>query len=260
MVWTAEGPTHRERAGRRRPRRHRAAATGSNRRRHGRGSGDLREMARRRVIGLDRLQLRVDRTADLLISPHGAELPEAAADLDGRHVDCLPGRSHRDLLPGADGIDDGDRPHQAVRVRMEWAAEQHFAGTGFHDAPPVHDRHSRAEEADDREIVGDEEVRKVVLPLELAQEVQHLRLDRDVEGRDRLVEHDEARRGRERAGHGDALTLAAGHLRRGGDAGTRGRARRARAARPRAPAGPSCPRSRARRGARRRSRRRCAGG
>ena len=120
---------------------------------------------------------------------------------------------HRDLLPGTDGIDDGDRPHQAVRVRMERPAEQHLAGTGFHDAPPVHDRHPRAEESDHREIVGDEEVRKVVLALELAEEIQHLSLDRDVEGRDRLVEHDEARRGRERARHRDALTLPAGHLR-----------------------------------------------
>ena len=96
---------------------------------------------------------------------------------------------------------------------MERPAEQHLAGAGFHDAPPVHDRHPRAEESDHREIMGDEEVRKVVLALELAEEIQHLSLDRDVEGRDRLVEHDEARRGRERARHRDALTLPAGHLR-----------------------------------------------
>ena len=96
---------------------------------------------------------------------------------------------------------------------MERPAEQHLAGAGLHDAPPVHDRHSRAEKSDHREIVRDEEVRKVVLPLELAEEIQHLSLDRDVEGRDRLVEHDEARRGRERARHRDALTLPAGHLR-----------------------------------------------
>ena len=180
---------------------------------HGRGCSDLREMARRRVVALDRLQRRVDRAADLLISPHGAERPEAAADLGGRHVDRIPSGSHRDLLAGTDGIDDGDRPHQAVRVRMQRPVEQHLAGAGLHDAPPVHDRHSRAEKSDHREIVRDEEVRKVVLPLEPAQEIQHLSLDRDVERRDRLVEHDEARLGRERARHRDALTLPAGHLR-----------------------------------------------
>ena len=95
---------------------------------------------------------------------------------------------------------------------MERPAEQHLAGTGFHDAPPVHDRHPRAEKSDHREVVGDEEVRKVVLALELAQEIQHLRLDRDVEGRDGLVEDDEARLGRERAGDRDALALPTGHL------------------------------------------------
>ena len=128
-------------------------------------------------------------------------------------IDRIPGRRHRDLLPGTNGIDDGDRPHEAVRIRMERAAEQHLPPTGFHDAPLVHDGHSRAEESDDREIVRDEEVRKVVLALELAKEIQDLSLDRDVEGRHRLVEHDEARLGRERARHRDALTLPAGHLR-----------------------------------------------
>ena len=257
---SAGRPTHRGRptvarlAGRGRRRRDRTA------RRHGRGFGDLREMARRRVIALDLLQLRVYRPADLLVSPHGAERPEAAADLGGRHVDRIPGRSHRDLLPGTDGIDDGDRPHQAVRVRMERPAEQHLAGAGFHDAPPVHDRHSRAEKSDHREIVGDEEVRKVVLALELAEEIQHLSLDRDVEGRDRLVEHDEARLGRERARHRDALTLPAGHLRwtatkeLGAEPDELEQLDHAR------PPGVLCPRSRARRVGRRRSRRRCAGG
>ena len=95
---------------------------------------------------------------------------------------------------------------------MERTAEQHLAGPGLHDAPPVHDRDPRAEEPHHREVVGDEEVRKVVLALELAEEIQDLRLDRDVEGRDGLVEDDEARLGRERAGDRDALALPAGHL------------------------------------------------
>ena len=159
-------------AGRRPTRRREAAASGSkDNGGDSRGFGDLREVARRGVIALDLLQLRVYRPADLLVSPDGAERPEAAADLDGRHVDRIPGRRHRDLLPGTDGIYDGDRPHQAVRVGMERPAEQHLAGAGFHDAPPVHDRHPRAEESDHREIMGDEEVRKIVLALELAEEI-----------------------------------------------------------------------------------------
>ena len=118
----------------------------------------------------------------------------------------------------------------------------------------------RAEKSDHREVVGDEEVGEVVLPLELAQEIQHLRLDRDVEGRDRLVEDDEARLGRERARHRDALALPAGHL--------GGTATQELGAEPdeleqldhARPPGAPVPRSRARRAGRRRSRRRCVGG
>ena len=95
---------------------------------------------------------------------------------------------------------------------MQGTAEQHFAGPGLDDAPPVHDRDPRAQEPHHGEVVGDEEEGKVVLALELEQEIQHLRLDRDVEGRDGLVEDDEARLGREGPGDRDALALAAGHL------------------------------------------------
>ena len=49
---------------------------------------------------------------------------------------------------------------------------------------------------------------------ELGEEVHHLGLDRDVEGRDRLVGDDELRLDREGAGDADALALAAGELRR----------------------------------------------
>ena len=45
--------------------------------------------------------------------------------------------------------------------------------------------------------------------LQFEQQVQHLRLDRDVECGDRLVGHDQARAGGERAGDADALALAA---------------------------------------------------
>ena len=45
--------------------------------------------------------------------------------------------------------------------------------------------------------------------LQLEQQVQHLRLDRDVERRDRLVGDDQARVGGQRAGDADALALAA---------------------------------------------------
>ena len=45
--------------------------------------------------------------------------------------------------------------------------------------------------------------------LQLAQQVQDLGLDRDVEGRGGLVQHQQARLQRQSAGDGDALALAA---------------------------------------------------
>src|ERR1700722_8837807 len=50
------------------------------------------------------------------------------------------------------------------------------------------------------------------LVLELAEQVDHLRLDRDVERRDRLVEQDQPRVERQRARDPDPLALTAGEL------------------------------------------------
>ena len=43
----------------------------------------------------------------------------------------------------------------------------------------------------DRQVVGDEQVGELELVLELDQKVEHLRLDRKVQRRDRLVEDDD---------------------------------------------------------------------
>ena len=53
--------------------------------------------------------------------------------------------------------------------------------------------------AHDRQVVRDEEVREPELVLQIFEQVHDLRLDRDVERRDRLVEHDQRRVERERA-------------------------------------------------------------
>src|SRR5205085_8818083 len=63
-----------------------------------------------------------------------------------------------------------------------------------------------------REIVRDEDVREVEAPLKILQKIDHLRLDRDVERRDRLVADDEPRLDRERARDADALALPAREL------------------------------------------------
>ena len=65
---------------------------------------------------------------------------------------------------------------------------------------------------DHRKVVRDEQVGELQLVLEVHQQVDDLRLDRDVQRRNRLVPDDQVRIERERPGDADALALAAGEL------------------------------------------------
>ncbi len=69
--------------------------------------------------------------------------------------------------------------------------------------------------------MADEEIGEIVLLLQVAQQIDHLRLHAHVERRGRLVEHDEARLQHHGAGNGDALALAAGEFMRIAPAGQR---------------------------------------
>ena len=62
------------------------------------------------------------------------------------------------------------------------------------------------------EIVGDEQIGEAELLLQVLQQVDDLRLDRDVERRDRLVADQQLGLDGERAGDADALALAAGEF------------------------------------------------
>src|SRR4051812_17424809 len=82
------------------------------------------------------------------------------------------------------------------------------------NAAEIHHRDAVADVGDDGEIVRDEEIGEAVLALQVDQQIDHLRLDRDVERRHRLVADDEARPKRQRPRNADALALAAGKLMR----------------------------------------------
>ena len=69
-----------------------------------------------------------------------------------------------------------------------------------------------ADVLDHAEVVADEEIREVERALQLHEQVEHLRLDRHVERRDRLVADEELGLDRERAGDADARALAAREL------------------------------------------------
>ena len=77
------------------------------------------------------------------------------------------------------------------------------------DGAAVHDGDAVGHLGDDAEIVGDEQQRQAVLGPQLAQQIQHLRLDGDVERRRRFVGDDERGMTGERDGDHHALPHAA---------------------------------------------------
>ena len=93
------------------------------------------------------------------------------------------------------------------------------------DLAVAHDDDVVGQRPHDLEVVADEEIGEVVLRLQVAQQVDDLRLHAHVERRGRLVEHDEARLQHHGAGDGDALPLAAGEFMRIAEARLRDRGR-----------------------------------
>jgi hypothetical protein len=79
-------------------------------------------------------------------------------------------------------------------------------------APRAHHDDLVGQRPDDPQIVADEQIRQGVARLELAEQVDDLRLHRHVERGRRLVEHYEPRPEDHGAGDRDALALAAGEL------------------------------------------------
>ena len=80
------------------------------------------------------------------------------------------------------------------------------------DLAEVHNGHTVGDMTHDGEIVCDEQIRESELLLQLLQEVHDLRLDRDVERGNGLVEHHHLRVQGQRPCHSDPLALAAREL------------------------------------------------
>ena len=82
--------------------------------------------------------------------------------------------------------------------------------TFFNDYAPVEDVEPFSDLPDDSEVVRDEEVRDAELVSELAEEVEDLRLDRDVQRRHRLVADKKLRSNGEGPRDRDPLALSTG--------------------------------------------------
>src|SRR4051794_23263798 len=117
-----------------------------------------------------------------------------------------------DPRPAELRIRDRDRGEQGLRVRMLGVAEHLATIRHLGDLAEVHHGDAVTDVLDDAHVVGDEEVGQPELALEVLEQVEDLRLDRDVERGDRLVAHDQIGLEDERAGDADPLPLATREL------------------------------------------------
>src|SRR5690242_16696335 len=79
------------------------------------------------------------------------------------------------------------RREQSLGVGMPRACEDLTLRRHLDNLAQIHHRNAVSDVLDDRQIMTDEEQREAELPLQILQQVDDLRLDRDVERGDRFV-------------------------------------------------------------------------
>jgi len=102
----------------------------------------------------------------------------------------------------------GDGGEEALGVGVGGVGGDKFGGAFFDEFTVLENGDLIADVLNDGEIVGNEEVSKVELFLEVHQKVDDLSLNRDIEGTDWFVANDELRFDGEGPGNADALALA----------------------------------------------------
>src|SRR3982751_5450920 len=90
---------------------------------------------------------------------------------------------------------------------MAWPAEYRLGRALFHHAPEIHDQHAFAQLAHHREIVTHENDAGAVCLLDGGEELQELRLDRNIECTHGFVAHEQAWPENHGTRNGHALTL-----------------------------------------------------
>ena len=109
-------------------------------------------------------------------------------------------------------VQSGRFRQQGLRVGVVGLGEQFIRRRAFHHAAQIHDHHPVAEMLHHAKVMADEQVSQPQIFPQVHEQVQHLRLDRNVQRRDRLVTHNEIGLNGQRAGDADALALPAGEL------------------------------------------------
>jgi len=104
--------------------------------------------------------------------------------------------------------------HQRAGVGMQRSAQEFARGRQLDDLPGIHHGHAVGHVADDAEVVRDEQNRHAEPLLQLAQQIQNLRLDCHIERGGRFVGDEQFRFARQRHRDHHALLHATGHLER----------------------------------------------
>ena len=106
-------------------------------------------------------------------------------------------------------IGDRNGGKQRFRIRMERIRVEVFIAARLDDFSEIHDGNPVGNVFDDRQIVRDKQIRQFHFFLNVFKKIQHLRLDRNVEGGNGFVGEYEARLQRKRACDTDPLPLTA---------------------------------------------------
>lgn len=91
------------------------------------------------------------------------------------------------------GVSDGNGREQRTGIGVQRVAVQLLAGGNLHNFAEVHDDDTVADMLDHRQVMGNEQVGNAQLRLQVLQQVDDLRLNRNVQCRDRLVAEDDVR-------------------------------------------------------------------
>ena len=105
-----------------------------------------------------------------------------------------------------------DSGNQRARIVLLRIGQDPVCHALFDDPPRVHDDDPVAEQPDHIQIVADEDVADRHLPAQIGQQVQHHRLNRDVERRCRFIENQQLGLQGDRPRYADAGFLAARKL------------------------------------------------
>jgi hypothetical protein len=101
------------------------------------------------------------------------------------------------------------RREEALRVTVPGSTQDGERVTGLHQLAALENEHSLGDGCDHPQIVSDEKQGKPEFSAQLTEQLEHRRLDRDVEGGGDLIADDQLRLGRQRSGDPDSLAFTA---------------------------------------------------